>query len=137
MKGANGEPLKVVPKIAAGDYMTFGMCLLQDDNGDEVELIKRDHKQNGAESVTQEIIKRWLKSDALTRTYCHLIECLRDSELGALADDIATAIVGKGNHKILMHINYKCVPPITQTRLCISVAVLMSLCWHIMCAVGV
>ena len=100
MKGANCKPLKVVQKIAAGDYMTFGMYLLQDENGDEVELIKRDHKQDGAESVTEAILKRWLKSGAPTRTYDHMIECLRDCDLGALADDIATAIVRKGNHKI-------------------------------------
>ena len=100
MKGANGEPLKVVKKIAAGDYMTFGMCLLQDENGDEVELIEKNHKQDGAESVTQTLLKRWLKSDAPTHTYDHLIECLRDSDLGALADDIATAVVGKGSYKI-------------------------------------
>ena len=29
MKGADGKPLNIVQKIAAGDYMTFGMCLLQ------------------------------------------------------------------------------------------------------------
>ena len=100
MIGTNGEPLDIVQKIAAGDYMTFGMCLLQDENGDEVELIKKNHKQDGAESVTQEIIKRWVTSDAPTRTYHHMIACLRMSRLGTLADDITTAIVGKGNHKI-------------------------------------
>ena len=100
MRGANGEPLKVVQKIAAGDYMTFGMCLLQDENGDEVELIKKDLMHGGTESITQGIIKKWMASDALTHTYLHMIECLRESELGALADDIATAIVVKGNHEI-------------------------------------
>ena len=57
MRGENGEPLKVVEKIAAGDYMTFGMLLLQDANGDVVELIKKDHRQNGVESVTQAILR--------------------------------------------------------------------------------
>ena len=100
MIGANGEPLDVVQKISAGDYMTFGMCLLQDENGDAVDLIKKNHKQDGAESVTQEIMKSWLTSDAPTRTYEHMIECLRMSKLGALADDITTAIDGKGNHNL-------------------------------------
>ena len=80
--------------------MTFGMCLLQDENGDAMELIEKNHKQNGAESVTQALLKRWLKSGAPTCRYGHMIECLRDSDLGALADDIITAIVVKGNHKI-------------------------------------
>ena len=60
------------------------MC--QDENGEEVDLIEKDHK--GAESVTKEILKKWLTSDAPTRTYQHLIECLRQSELGALAEQL-------------------------------------------------
>ena len=87
MKGADGKPLKIVQKIAAHDYTTFGMYLLQDENGEEVDIIEKDHK--GAERVTKEILKKWLTSDAPTRTYQHLIECLRQSELGALAELIA------------------------------------------------
>ena len=44
MKGADGKPLKIVQKIAAHDYTTFGMCLLQDENGEEVDIIEKDHK---------------------------------------------------------------------------------------------
>ena len=89
MKGADGKPLKIIDKVSGGDYVTFGMCLLQDENCDKVELIEKDHKHKGAEGVTQAIIKTWLKSDSPTRTYQHLIECLRQSELGALAEQIA------------------------------------------------
>ena len=88
MKGADGKPLKIVQTIAAHDYATFGMCLLQDENGEEVDLIEKDHISKGAESVTKEILKKWLTSDAPTRTYQHLIECLRQSELGALAEQL-------------------------------------------------
>ena len=89
MKSADGKPLKMIQKIAAGDYMTFGMLLLQDDNGEEVTVIKRDHIHDGAESVTQAILIKWLTSGAPTCTYQHLIACLRQTELGALADNIA------------------------------------------------
>ena len=89
MRGADGKPLKIIQAIAAGDYITFGMCLLQDENGMEIELIEKDHKQDGVESVTQAILKKWLTCGAPTCTYQHLIECLRQSELGALADNIA------------------------------------------------
>ena len=86
MKEANGKPLKIIPTIAAHDYTTFGMCLLQDENGQAIDLLKRNHiHDGGAESVTQAILQKWLTSDAPTRTYKHLIECLRQSELGALA----------------------------------------------------
>ena len=86
MEGADGKPLKIVQKIAGHDYTTFGMCLLQDENGVEVALIEKDHIIRGAESVTQAILQKWLTSDAPTRTYQHLIDCLRKSELGALAE---------------------------------------------------
>ena len=98
MKGADGKPLKIVQKIAAHDYTTFGMCLLQDENGEEVALIEKDNIIRGAEGVTQAILQKWLTSDAPTRTYQHLIECLRQSELGALAELIANTctMVGQG-----------------------------------------
>ena len=96
MKGADGNPLRIIPRIAAGDYKTFGMYLLQDTSGDQVELVKKDHILHGTESVTQAIIKKWLNSATPTRTYQHLIECLRESELDTLADDIAITLVATG-----------------------------------------
>ena len=88
MNGTDGNPLKIIQTIAAHDYTTFGMYLLKDMNGEEVDLIEKNHSNKGAESVTKEILKKWLTSDAPTRTYQHLIECLRLSELGALAERI-------------------------------------------------
>ena len=93
MKGADGKPLKIVQTIAAHDYTTFGMCLLQDENGEEIALLKRNHIHDGAESVTEAILQKWLTSDAPTPTYQHLIECLRQSELGALAEQLITTVV--------------------------------------------
>ena len=94
MQGADGKPLKIIETVAAGDYMTFGMCLLQDENGEQVGLIERDQINKGAEAVTRTIIQKWLTSGAApTRTYQHLIECLRQSKLGALAEQIADIIV--------------------------------------------
>ena len=100
MKGADGNTLRIIERIAAGDYLTFGMYLLQDENGDQVELVNKNHRQDGTESVTQAIIKKWLTSGAApTCTYQHLIECLRQSELGALAEDIANTTAGEGMSK--------------------------------------
>ena len=89
MKGADGRPLRVIETIAAGNYKKFGMYLLRDDNGSIVDLLKRNHIHDGAESVTEAIFQKWLTSNAPTRTYQHLIECLRQSELGALSELIA------------------------------------------------
>ena len=88
MKGADGKALHVIKNIAAGDFETFGMFLLQDDNKMEVDLIKKGHIQEGPGSVTQKIIQKWLSSDASTCTYQHLIESLKEAELGALAEEI-------------------------------------------------
>ena len=51
-------------------------------------LSRMDHIIRGAASVTEAILQKWLTSDAPTRTYQHLIECLRQSELGALAEQL-------------------------------------------------
>ena len=93
MKGADGKPLKIIETVAAGDYMTFGMCLLQDENGKQVRLIKKDYINEGAKDITEDIIQKWLTSGAApTRTYQHLIKCLRLSELGTLAEQIIAAV---------------------------------------------
>ena len=91
MKRADGTPLNIIEKVAAGDHMTFGMHLLQDENGDEVELIKRNYRQEGIECITQAIIRKWLTSGGPNRicTYQYLIECLNQSGLNALAEEIA------------------------------------------------
>ena len=88
MKGVDDTPLRVIETIAAGNYKKFGMYLLRDDNGAMVNLVKKNHIHDGAESVTEAILEKWLTSDAPTRTYQHLIECLRQSELGALAEQL-------------------------------------------------
>ena len=91
MKGTDGNSLNIILTIAAADYMTFGIYLLQDENGVMVDFIERNHRQYGSESVTYGIFKKWLTSEAPTCTYQHLIECLRQSELGALAEEIVDA----------------------------------------------
>lgn len=90
MKGPNGSDLKVIKNIAAGDYELFGMLLLHDDNGVTVGLFRKNHIYEGAESITKAIIKEWLTRGSPTApcTYKHLIECLRRSDLGELADSI-------------------------------------------------
>ena len=70
----------------------FDMCLLQDKNRYKVELITKDHKQEGTASYMQAIIRNWLTSGHI-RTYQHLTECLKQSELVALAEDIAESCV--------------------------------------------
>ena len=84
----NGKPLKIIQEIAAQGYIKFGMHLLRDEDGKEVRVIGKNHKDD-VEDVVHAIIEKWLAGSEAPRTYLHLIECLRLSELGALADHIA------------------------------------------------
>ena len=98
MKWVDGKPLDVIGWIAA-NYYTFGMNLLQDENGVKVDVIKRNHTLEGAEAITQEIVKKWLSDGGSRCTYLHLVECLRKSGLGTLADEISGQLERKEVHE--------------------------------------
>ena len=55
IKGPDG--LSVIDTIAAGDYETFGMELLRDDNGQRIDLITKDLSSRKA---TEAVLKEWL-----------------------------------------------------------------------------
>ena len=67
--------MNIIKEISAKDYMTFGMCLLQDDNGTAVDLLKKDHIHEGAQSVTRAILQTWLPSGALLHT-AHIVHAV-------------------------------------------------------------
>ena len=92
MARGDGTPLMIIRIIAAGNYKTFGMLLLHDENGEEVGHIERIYRLSGIEDVIEEILKKWLTSGAPTCTYQHLIECLKQSGLSALADEIVITV---------------------------------------------
>ena len=90
MKGADGNSLGIIEKIAAGTYERFGIHLLDDANGTRVKLLKKNN--NDPENVTWKILQQWLESDTAPRTYQHLMECLQISGLSALSVCIGNAI---------------------------------------------
>ena len=102
MKWVDGKPFNVIGRMAA-NYYIFGMTLLQDDNGEKVDVIKRNHTLEGAEAIAREIIKKWLNDGGPTCTYLHLVECLRESGLRALADDISGQLETKEVHESVSH----------------------------------
>ena len=79
------------------------MNLLQDDNGVEVDVIKGDYIQEGKEAIARAILKKWLRDGGPTCTYPHLIDCLRESGLGALADEISRQLEKKKAHESVSH----------------------------------
>ena len=82
----NSDGLNAIQTIASNDYETFGMFLLNDDNGKGVDLIKED--VSGAVKITTEIIKTWLGSSGTPHTYRYLIQCVRKAGMGAFADHL-------------------------------------------------
>ena len=57
--------------------------------------------------VTKEILKKWLTSGATPRTYQHLIDCLRQSELGALVELIEQGMLYRYESEYTQHhVNY-------------------------------
>ena len=100
MKLVDGKPLNVTGQIAT-NYYNFGMNLLQDENGVEVAVIERDHK--GAEAITRAILMKWLRDGGPTCTYQYLVECLEESGLRALADEISGQLGREEVHERVSH----------------------------------
>ena len=96
MKKKDGSDLKFIETIAGNYTTSFGMFLLRDENGLEVEVIETDNAHKHAVGVINAIIKKWLTkgSPAAPCTYEHLIQCLREAGLGTLAEDLAAAVGG-------------------------------------------
>ena len=82
--------MNAIETIAANDYESFGMFLLNDINGNRVDLIKED--VSGATRITTKIIQTWLKTTGTPHTYRYLIECVRKAGMGAFAELLESKI---------------------------------------------
>ena len=94
----DGNPLNVIGRIAI-EYYTFGINLLQDSNGEKVDVIEEDHIHKGAKAIARAILKKWLQDGGPTCTYLYLIDCLRESQLGVLADEMSRQLQRKESHE--------------------------------------
>ena len=95
MEKIDGSDLKFIETVAGNYTPLFGIFLLSDENGSEVKVLETEHKP-GTEAVVIAIITKWLTkgSPDAPCTYEHLIRCLREARLGALAEDLADALGG-------------------------------------------
>ena len=76
-----------IPQGVGGNCYTFGIFLLNDQTGGQVDTFKREY-QGDAESVVRRILREWLEGKGLPVTWSSLIKALRDTELLAMADQI-------------------------------------------------
>ena len=86
MKEKDGKNLDFIARIAPR-YFEFGVVLLQDYSGAEMEAIRIDNQSGGPQAITQAILRRWLRDGGNTCTYSHLISCMWDVGMGTLAEE--------------------------------------------------
>ena len=83
--GKSGK-INILEKIGT-NYTTFGIFLLKDDNGAKVESIAKEKGESIYISI--KILSRWLTGEGVQpKTWSTIIEALKMSNLGALAEDI-------------------------------------------------
>lgn len=74
------------------DYMTFGLFLLNDENGRIVSSIEKQRMQRSHE-INKDILDRWIAGNGLKPvTWNTLVKCLRKAKLHTLANDIEAVL---------------------------------------------
>jgi len=81
-----GGKVDLASKIGA-EYYDFGVLLLEDDNGDEVDAIVKEFKGN-AKDINRRILKLWLNGKGQPVTWSTLVGVLKDIQLNQLAKQI-------------------------------------------------
>ena len=71
-------------------WKKLGILMDFDDDGNKVDLIENEHKQDGPVACCQEVFKLWLKGTHAT--WRNLIDLLNDCEMGELIQEIKNAL---------------------------------------------
>ena len=79
-----------LPQQVGTNYSTFGIILLNDQNGSQVRNYKEESKGN-PEDVMLRILQEWLQGKGLPVTWESLVQTLRDIGLSVLANQIQTS----------------------------------------------
>ena len=82
--------IDIAERIAT-DYKRFGTHLLKDSDGSKVRIIEMKHQD--PVDITVEILEQWLQGRGrMPITWQTLVQCLRDTELNVLADNIESTL---------------------------------------------
>ena len=76
-----------VPQEVGANYSTFGIFLLDDQTGTQVDSIEEYCLRN-PEKITRKLLQEWLQGKGLPVTWASLVQTLRDTGLSVLADQI-------------------------------------------------
>ena len=82
--------IDIAEKIAT-DYKLFGTQLLKDSDGSKVRIIEMKHQD--PVDITVEILEQWLQGRGrMPITWQTFVQCLRDTELNVLANNIESSL---------------------------------------------
>ena len=81
-----------IPEKMGTNYKTFGILLLQDDNGAKIDSIIA--KEEGESiHISLKILSKWLEGEGMQPPmWSTIIEVLKKSNLGVLAEEISSVI---------------------------------------------
>jgi hypothetical protein len=80
-----------VPEQIGTKFRKFGTLLLDDQKGNQVNIIEQELRGN-VEAINTKILQYWLQGKGLPVTWETLIHTLRDCSLNGLADQIQTSL---------------------------------------------
>ena len=80
-----------IPERIGTQYKTFGIFLLNDDNGAKVEAIAKEEGES--KQINIKILSKWLQGEGMQPpTWSTIIEALKKSNLAVLAENIRAVI---------------------------------------------
>ena len=85
--------MRIIEQIGV-DCFQFGVCLLDDSDGNRVKVIET-FRHCHPDSILFDILQDWLKGKGRRpETWSTLLECLRNTRLHALADNLEYVLDG-------------------------------------------
>ena len=88
---SDGSQINILEKVGV-KYFDFGLFLLNDDSGTQVNIIKENNKGDII-SIVREIVQKWIAGNGRPVSWVTLISVLKDIQLRCLAEDIESATV--------------------------------------------
>ena len=76
-----------IPKLISTKYFMFGILLLNDETGAEVNAIVSKYRED-AEQINLEILRLWIEGKGKPLSWDMLIDVLKATGLNTLAEDI-------------------------------------------------
>ena len=84
-----------IPQQVGGNYLMFGIVLLNDETGSRVNAID-DECRGKSDRIIVKILQEWIEGKGLPVTWETLVQTLRDIDLSVLADQIQASKIPAG-----------------------------------------